>query len=160
MNIALVQNSQNHINRRQGSQDQDRFVFQRRLERIGSPSECAVDCTRHLNLVNRLPNRKHRIGATASALRKRRHRPEDFLHTQWSFGALGLSVWKSPGIRGGLRCSRQMVMPGGCVPHVRDGLDRWRGWLCSRAARSAGCGKCFTLLFVAGGRGRAGSLKP
>ena len=61
-------------------------------------------------------------------------------------------------IRGGLRCSRQMVVPGGCVPHVRVGLDRWRGWLCSRAARPAGCGKYFTVLFVAGGRDRLRSM--
>jgi ferredoxin-NADP reductase len=74
------------------------------------------------------------IARTASAFGKRRHRPEDFLYTQRSFGALGHSVWKSARIRGGLRRSCQVVLSDWCLPHVRVRVDRRKGRLRTRAS--------------------------
>ena len=69
-----------------------------------------------------------------STFRKRGRRPDGFLHTQWSYGAVDLPVWKSPRIRGGLRYPCQMVLSDWRLPHVRVRVDRWKDRLRTRAS--------------------------
>ena len=95
----------------------------------------------------------------ASAGRRSRHWPQRFLHSQWPHRAVGLAVCQSSRICRGLRCSRQVVLPDGRLPHVRVRADRrrWSTYAPEPLDRPEG-GKCFDLLFPAAVKDRIGSL--
>ena len=82
----------------------------------------------------------------ASARWKRWLWPEGLLHAQRPHLAVGLAIRKSPRIRGGLRCSREVGLPHGRLPHVRVRIDRWNDQLCARTTGSTCRRKCLNLL--------------